>query len=285
MKSQQRTDRRATLRAAARILGTVLCLSYGLSSFTVRAATPNPIPFIDILSPVSAAPGGAGFTLTVHGTGFVGTSEIYWNGAALSGLNSCTATLCTATVPGTNITTEGTASVTVVDPGQKGAVSNVLFFPISSSTSAVSFSRKDFAAGNGPSSVAVADFNGDGFLDLAVANRSDNTVSILLGNGDGTFKSQVTYPTGITPVSVAVGDFNNDGNLDLAIADACGTDLTCASGGTVSILLGNRDGTFQGQTTFDTGVGPSFVAVGDFNGDGNLDLAVANAGCLQFPSG
>jgi hypothetical protein len=286
MKAQQRTHARATQRAAARILGTVLYLAYGLFSLAVHAATPNPIPFVDILSPVSTASGGADFTLTVLGTGFVnGTSEIYWNGAALTNTTTCSSSeKCSVTIPSANIATQGTASVTVVDSSQKGAISNVLFFPIISSTSAVSFSRKDFEAGDGPSSVAMADFNGDGSLDLAIVNRSDNTVSILLGNGDGTFDPQVTYSTGITPVSVAVGDFNNDGNLDLVVADACGTDLTCSSGGTVSILLGNGNGTFEAQKTFATGVGPSFVAVGDFNGDGNLDLAVANAGCIQFPS-
>ena len=282
MKSQPRTSTRTTQRDAVTILGTVLCLvgSYGLFASTAHAAANHPVPFVDSMSPLSAAPGGGDFTLTVYGGGFVnGVSQIYWNGAALSGATTCTATQCSATVPVANIATQGTAAVTVVDSSQSGAVSNVLFFPIIGSTPALSFSRKDFAVGNSPTSVAVADFNGDGFLDLAVVNSGDNTVSILLGNGDGTFKTQTTYATGIQPVSVAVGDFDNSGHLSLAVVNACGTSLSCTTEGTVSILLGDGMGNFTlAVSSPSTGYAPNFVAVGDFDKDGNLDLAVVN-GC------
>jgi hypothetical protein len=240
----------------------------------------GPVPFIDSISPLSAAPGGSGFTLTLYGGGFIsGFSQIYWNGAALSGTTTCATTYCTVSVPAGNIATPGTAFVTVVDPGQNGGISNVFFFPIIGSTPKVSFSRTDFSAGNGLSSVAVAAFTSSGFFDLAVANRDDNTVSILLGNGDGTFKTQTTFATGYTPVSVAVGDFNNDGYLDLAVVNTCGSTLSCTSAttGTVSILLGDGTGNFTLHSSSPiTGAGSNFVAVGDFNGDGNLDLAVAN---------
>ena len=118
--------------------------------------------------------------------------------------------------------------------------------------------------------MAIGDFNGDGFLDLAVANRTDNTVSILIGNGDGTFQAQVTYPTGAVPTSAIVGDFNGDGVLDLAVTDT--------DDNTVSILIGNGDGSFQAEVAYATGNDPESVVVGDFNGDGALDLAVANYG-------
>ncbi len=280
MKSQPRTNARTTRRVALMILGAVLFLVGSCALFPSTAhAVVYPVPFIDSMSPLSAAPGGGPFTLTVYGTGFVNsTSQVYWNGSALTP-TTCngTGTECTATAPGS--ATPGTAFVTVLDPSQAGAVSNVFFFTIIGSTPSVSFSRKDFAAGNGPRSVAVADFRGVGKLDLAVANRDDDTVSILLGNGDGTFQAQATYATGgYTPVSVAVGDFNNDGILDLAVVNACGVDLTCMSQGTVSLLLGNGDGTFTlAASSASTDYTPNFVAVGDFNGDGNLDLAVANS--------
>ena len=127
----------------------------------------------------------------------------------------------------------------------------------------------DYPVGTGPYSVAVGDFNRDGKLDLVVANYpSVFTVSVLLGNGDGTFQSQVTYPVGRQPISVAVADLNGDGQLDLAVADF--TD------GFVSVLLGNGDGTFQPSVEYPTGRVPSTIIIGDFNGDGKLDVATSN---------
>jgi tetratricopeptide (TPR) repeat protein/ankyrin repeat protein len=128
--------------------------------------------------------------------------------------------------------------------------------------------RVDFATGAQPAAIAVGDFNGDGKLDLAVANQGDNTVSILLGKGDGTFQTHVDFATGAKPVAIVARDFNGDGKLDLAVANQ--------DGNSVSILLGKPDGTFQTHVDFATGTKPAAIAVGDFNGDSKLDLAVAN---------
>jgi len=133
-----------------------------------------------------------------------------------------------------------------------------------------------YPTGSRPSSIASGDFNGDGNPDLAVTNSGDNTVSILLGNSNGTFQNQVPYATGDQPESVAVGDFNNDGKLDLAVPNACGQDGQCQSAGSVSILLGNGNGTFQKRNDFASWGMPYSVALADFNGDGNLDAVVAN---------
>ncbi len=122
--------------------------------------------------------------------------------------------------------------------------------------------------GYGPDAVTMGDFNGDGSLDMAVANGSVNTVSVLLGRGDGTFAPQVTYPVGSNPSSIAVGDFNGDGKPDLV--------NTNRNDNTISVLLGNGDGTFAPQVTYPVGNNPDAVALGDLNGDHIPDLAVAN---------
>ncbi len=114
-------------------------------------------------------------------------------------------------------------------------------------------------------SVAVGDFNGDGVLDLAVTNYLAESVSVLLGPGDGSFAPEHHFGAGQNPSCVAVGDFNGDGIL--AVAEY--------SSQSVSVLLGLGDGSFAPELRF--GVGPPHsVAVGDFNGDLMLDVAVTN---------
>ena len=130
------------------------------------------------------------------------------------------------------------------------------------------FGRADFPTGIGPESAIVADFNGDGKPDLAAVNSGANTVSILLGKGDGTFAPRTDVATGRLPVSVVAGDFNGDGKLDLAVANSYDQ--------TLSILLGNGDGTFQLGVVLATRNPPNRVIIGDFNGDGKLDLATVN---------
>jgi MBG domain (YGX type)/Bacterial Ig-like domain (group 3)/FG-GAP-like repeat len=124
--------------------------------------------------------------------------------------------------------------------------------------------------GSHPFGVAVGDFNGDGYADLAVANTVSNTVSILLGNGSGGFPSTTQVTVGTLPYTVATGDFNGDGNADLAV-----TNFTSNN---VSILLGDGNGGFSEALGSPVTVGthPYGVAVGDFDGDGHADLAVTN---------
>lgn len=119
-----------------------------------------------------------------------------------------------------------------------------------------------------PQAVVTGDFNGDGRLDLAVANSSSNSVSILRGNANGTFQPAQNFATGAVPRSLAVGDFNKDGKLDLVTANAGAYE--------VSVLSGNGDGTFRAPTNIEIGLRQLSVAVGDFNSDGTLDLAVAS---------
>ena len=133
------------------------------------------------------------------------------------------------------------------------------------------------SGGENASSVALADLNGDGRLDIAVTNYLSGTVAVLPGNGNGTFQSAVSYSTGGALAStVVVADFNHDNKPDLAVANVCDNIDTCSSG-LVAILPGNGDGSFKAPLTFSSAGQNSYsLAVGDFNGDGRLDLAVSN---------
>ncbi len=172
--------------------------------------------------------------------------------------------------------------------------------------------------GNSPYSVAIGDFKGNGIADLAIVNKADNTLTILLGNGSGGFTAGSPIGVGSNPESVAVGDFNGDGKPDLAVANTINNSVTILLGdgtggftvsgnpinvgqypaavvvadfngdgiadlatsnldGTVTILLGNGSGGFMfiGPNINASGFSPA-LTVGDFNGDGNADIAVAN---------
>jgi hypothetical protein len=154
----------------------------------------------------------------------------------------------------------------------------------------LTYSITNYPTGINPVSVAVGDLNGDGQPDLVTANIGGDpfatptpagTVSVLLGTGNGTFSAATPYPTGsLLALSVAIGDLNGDGKLDLAVANY-GDPVLSTGDGTISVFLGNGNGTFEAATLYSAGTGLSgaqSVAIGDLNGDGKLDLAVANAG-------
>ena len=125
-----------------------------------------------------------------------------------------------------------------------------------------------YPTNSGASGVTVADFNGDGSVDLAVPGA--NVINILLGRGDGTFGSAISYSVGNSPQSIAVGDFDGNGTLDIAVANV--------GDETLSILLGKSNGTFLAARTFKTNSSPGRLVAVDLNHDGKLDLVLGTNG-------
>jgi len=244
---------------------------------TGTSQTTNPVPFLSqALAPPSGSQGGMAFNLTVQGTGFVSTSTVNWNGTALA-TTFVSSTNLIATVPSADIAATGTAAITVSSPAPGGGVSNVLLFPVTNPLSTIGFTSSSLSVGNNPQAVMSADFNGDGKADLAVANNADNSVSVFLGHGDGTFGSAITTTAigGQGPVALAVGDFNGDGKLDLAVANNVDTQ---ASPSNVAILLGDGTGNFTLKSTVSMeNPGPVWVGVADLNGDARLDLVAVSS--------
>lgn len=243
------------------------------SSFLLGQAPPLAVPFIDQASPASLTPGAT--TLTLTGANFNQNAIVALSGP---GVGSTQSTSTTVNSSGTQIvasfssspvtSTEGTLRVTVTNPS--GEISNALYLPVTAPTATVNvLSNSSFSFGGIPTAVVAGDFNGDGILDLAIANQSTGSVSILLGNTNGTLYTGNTYPVGRGPAGIASGDFNGDGKVDLVVANAQDETLT--------ILLGNGDGTFTvNPSTPATGAYPASIVAADFNGDGKLDLAVVN---------
>ena len=126
-------------------------------------------------------------------------------------------------------------------------------------------SQPEPGVGLGPTNVGLADFNGDGHVDVAVANSLTSTVGVLFGDGTGNLKSPRNIEVGRTPVWVLTGDYNHDGKADFLSSNA--------DASTVSVVLGNGDGTFVDAPTFLLGAQPRQMVVADFNGDGRPDLA------------
>ena len=128
----------------------------------------------------------------------------------------------------------------------------------------------DYGVGRSPRSVTVADFNRDQLPDAAVANSGAGSVSVLLGNGDGTVRPVGNVAVGTNPTFLTSGDVNGDQVTDLMVANT--------GSNSVAVLVGNGDGTFGPARHFAVGQRPSSITVGDLNEDGNADLAVANGG-------
>jgi Bacterial Ig-like domain (group 3)/FG-GAP-like repeat len=139
----------------------------------------------------------------------------------------------------------------------------------------------NYAAGNQPFAIASADLDGDGEFDLAVTNSSDDSVSIFPGHGDGTFDDPTTFAVQTSPGGIVIADLNHDSILDLAVAVH---GLTQANQGWAAVLLGLGDGSFQNAVLYPAGQNPLRLTNVDLNGDGDLDLAVADENATHTPN-
>lgn len=146
----------------------------------------------------------------------------------------------------------------------------LLFLAISTlSAQSIFTGPRDYVIESYPDSVVVADFNGDGLPDIAVADQYSANISVLLQNSNGTFQATVFYTVGNGPTSLQVGDVNGDGKPDFVVLNSLDA--------TFSVLLGNGDGTFQAQKVTSipsTADLANTLTVGNFNGDNYLDVAV-----------
>ena len=162
--------------------------------------------------------------------------------------------------------TPPTGPVSFVDTSNNNSVLGTA--PLGAGTVTLAFPQSFTGpTGVNPQTIATGDFNGDGFADLVFSNGNDNTLTVLLGTGNGTFTAAPLVEAGADPFSIAAGDFNGDGKLDLAVANV--------NDDTITILLGNGDGTFTATETDEVPGRPVSIAIGDFNGDGVQDLAIA----------
>ncbi|MBA3914879.1 MAG: VCBS repeat-containing protein [Acidobacteriales bacterium] len=253
------------MRNPVSLLTLVLTLTAGL-------AAQSPVPVLyQPLRPVTVAPGGRAFTLTVHGTGLAAGATAFWNNRPLT-TRVVSSSKLQAKVPASLIATATTGIVTVANAGSK-VVSNPVLLPVTTPETAIHFNVASIGGVDLPQQVVTADFNRDGKMDfastIAPGFRATTADAVVVGlsNGDGSF-TQTTVPTGQCPIGIVAGDFNADGRQDMAVV--------LDGSAEVEIFVQTTAGGFRMASTAATGTTPGSVATGDFNRDGALDLAVTN---------
>ncbi|MGC2509457.1 MAG: FG-GAP-like repeat-containing protein, partial [Acidobacteriaceae bacterium] len=255
-------------------------LGTGTGSFTLQTAQPtgtDPIALVTSDINSDGYPDLVAFDELSASTGAV--VVLLGNG---NGTLQVAQTSAQAFLPGTQATVadfnrDGKPDIALTQQGNLTAsvmLNNTLPTQYPDGRSFAAYNPLAIGMGNFADGVAVGDFNRDGNLDIAVSYLQDNDVKVLFGNGGGGFTTGATYAVGSQPFWLVSGDVNGDGYPDLV---ATNTNVNGATG-TVSVLLNNKNGTFAGAATYTVGKQPYQVAIGDVNGDGHPDLAVANYG-------
>lgn len=309
---------------AAGTLSAGLSISNSSGTLTLAlsgSGTLNPSPYLQQLAPaaINVATAPQGYTFKVIGTGFVSGSTVTLNGRAVPTTFINSGTLQAQIASGT-FAAPTTLGVKVINPGKGSATSsNMLSLPVSTPTATSTLGVGPFtpAAVNTPQASAIADFNNDGFPDVAVTDTQDGQVLIYLGSSTGALTLRATLAVGVAPASLATGDFNEDGQPDLVVLSSAGTYTVWSGDGTgnfaagssvaatstgtaiyaadfnadghldlaivnsasqtIAIMTGTGNSAFNSSSTVYTGVGPYGIAIADFNKDGILDLAVGDS--------
>lgn len=218
-----------------------------------------------VTPPLGPSTGGVPVTLT--GSAFVDGMTVTFDGVQASGLSLLSASSLQVLLPA-RPGVRGKVPVSISLPPDQLAVRNDLFayYP----GNLVFAPPANIGTVSGPQTLAAADLNKDGVIDLVMAGYGSNAVGVQLGKGDGTFTANAAVVVGAAPIGVTLGDLNGDGFPDIIASDY-------GSSG-VSVALGNGDGTFQKSAFTATGGGATWATAKDADGDGFLDVAVANAG-------
>ncbi|HTV57698.1 MAG TPA: choice-of-anchor D domain-containing protein [Candidatus Baltobacteraceae bacterium] len=251
----------------------VLLIAMSLSGAALASGASNPVPFVDILSPARVTPGGASFTLTVHGANFISSSVVYFGNTSLTTTFVNRGKL-TASVPANLIASIGTGWITVVNPTPGGGKSNNAYLQVSNSGG--TFNPTVFSYSGGIVNcdqayfygITQGDLRGDGKLDLIGVDYY-GYLWVFLGNGDGTFQDPVSYQDFYGAYGAAVGDVDGDGKPDIVVAEA---DQDYA----FTFHKGNGDGTFGSGTQFGPTATVYELQLADMNGDGKLDVVASS---------